>query len=382
MAWFERAWGVGAIMKICLALATAAVGAAFVCTGANAQTLSADLYAPELRADMAAPSYFEGLYAGVLFGMSGADHKNFFPTGGIDRYGIGAVLGYNTYLAPRIIAGAEVQGHLDTDFAGTYNTGALAFGKLGFTTADNFMVYLLGGGGIYDRVPAWGFGAGLEWGVYENMSVRADIITLGQAGPAPSGITIPGITAWIIKGGALWHFGAESAATPGFHFTLDDAGEITDFDGAYAGIGYGMHYNAAGNFFPDVGFGAHITRGHLGGFGGYNFKLVDGMVDVVAGVEAQGDFLYDTSGDTGFAALGLGRVGVVPFDGLMIYGAAGAGVVQSKAAYALGGGVEYALWGDASLRAEYLALGELSATPTVAGFSAHKGTIGAVWHFD
>lgn len=40
---------------------------------------------------MTAPSYFDGLYAGVLVGMSGPDHKNFFPTGAIDRYGIGGV---------------------------------------------------------------------------------------------------------------------------------------------------------------------------------------------------------------------------------------------------------------------------------------------------
>jgi hypothetical protein len=366
-------------MKIRLAMATAAVGAAFACTGASAQTLSADLYAPQLSSDMTAPQYFDGLYAGVLIGMSGADHKNFFPTGGIDRYGIGAVVGYNTYIAPRVVAGVELQGHFDTDFAGTYNTGLLAFGKLGFTTADDFQVYLLGGGGLFDNVPAWAIGLGLEMGIYDNLSLRADIITIGQAAAA-NGKNIPGITAWIIKGGPVWHFGEGASAAPGFG--APTMRPVTDFDGAYAGIGYGMHFNAPGNFFPDVGFGAHITRGHLGAFGGYNFKLVDDAIGIVAGVEGQADFLYDTSGDTGVSALGLARLGVVPFEGMMVYGAAGGGVVNNMPAYALGGGVEYALWGDASLRAEYLALGELSSTPTVAGFSAHKGTIGAVWHFD
>jgi opacity protein-like surface antigen len=365
-------------MTIRLALATAAAAAAFTCTAANAQVLSADLFADDVSSDMSAPSYFDGLYAGVLIGMSGADHKNFFPTGGIDRYGVGAVVGYNTYLAPRVVVGAEVQGHLDTDFAGTYNTGAFAFGKLGFTTADNLMVYLLGGGGVFDQVPAWAFGLGLEWGVYENLSLRADITTIGQAGPAPSGISIPGITAWIIKGGALWHFGEGSSSVPPFSFALNDNGQVTDFDGPYAGVGYGMHYNAAGNFFPDVGFGAHITRGNIGAFGGYNFKLVDDMIDVVASVEVQVDFLFDTSGDTGWEALGLARLGVVPVDGLLLYAAAGGGMVNNKTAYALGGGAEYALWGNASLRAEYLALGE----PSGGGFSGHKGTIGAVWHID
>lgn len=363
------------------ALAATAVAAASACTGAGAQTLSADLYAPQLSSEMSAPRYFEGLYAGVLFGMSGADHKNFFPTGGIDRYGIGAVVGYNTYLAPGVIAGAEIQGHLDTDFAGTYNTGVLGFGKLGFATADDFQVYLLGGGGVFDNVPAWAFGLGLEWGVYDNMSLRGDIITIGQAGAAPSGISIPGVTAWIIKGGPVWHFGEGASTLPGFH-TPAAPQYVTDFDGAYAGIGYGMHYNALGNFFPDVGFGGHITRGHLGAFGGYNFKLVDDAVGVVAGVEAQADFLFDTSGDTGVSLLGLARLGVVPVDGVMLYAAGGAGTVNNSAAYALGGGVEYALWGNASLRAEYLALGQLAPAPGASGFTGHKGTLGAVWHFD
>ncbi|HQZ11381.1 MAG TPA: hypothetical protein PK286_00725 [Devosia sp.] len=368
-------------MKIRLALATAATCAAFASTGASAADLSPTLFAPEIAADLTAPQYFEGLYAGVLFGMSGADHGNFFPTGGIDRYGIGAVVGYNTYLAPGVIAGAEIQGHLDSDFAGTYNTAVLGFGKLGFETADNFQVYLLGGGGLFDNVPAWAFGLGLEWGVYENMSLRADIITIGQAAAA-NGKNIPGITAWIIKGGPVWHFGEGASSKPGFHAFSPAPQPVTDFDGAYAGIGYGMHYNALGNFFPDVGFDAHITRGNLGVFGGYNFRLLDGGIGIVAGVEAQGDFLFDTSGDTGVSALALARLGVVPVDGLMIYGAAGAGSVNGKTAYAVGGGAEYALWGNASLRAEYLALSETNPAPGASGFTGHKGTIGAVWHFD
>lgn len=366
-------------MTIRLALAAATVGATLACGVAHAQTLSADLFAPELSSDMIAPTYFEGLYAGVLAGMSGADHKNFFPTGGIDRYGIGAVVGYNHFIAPGVLVGAEVQGHLDTDFAGTYNTAALAFAKLGLLTRDDFMIYLLGGGGVFDSVPAWAFGAGFEWGIYDNVSIRADITTIGQAGPAPSGISIPGITAWIIKGGPIWHFGDESGALPGFHFSLDAPTVLTDFDGGYAGLEYGMHYNAAGNFFPDVGFGAHITRGHIGGFAGWNFKLVDDAVDIVAGVEGQADFLFDTSGDTGVEALGLARLGVVPVDGLMVYAAGGGGIVNGKPAYAIGGGAEYALWGNASVRAEALALGALAPAGAI---TAVKGSLGAVWHFD
>jgi hypothetical protein len=364
-------------MKVGLGLATAAFLGAALCGAAQAQAFNP--YAADLPTELSAPSWFDGLYAGVIFGMSGADHKNFFPTGAIDRYGIGAALGYRHYLAPGVVIGGEVQGHLDTDFAGTWNTGLMGFAQLGFTTSDDFLVYLLAGGGIFDNVPAWAVGAGAEWGVYDNMGLRAEIITIGQAGPAPSGLSRPGISAWIIKGGPMWHFGAGSNDLPGSHLRFEPPAHVTDFDGAYAGLGYGMHLNMTANFFPDLGFGAHITRGHLGAFGGWNFKLVDGAVKLIAGVEGQADFLYDTSGDVTWDAIGLGRLGIVPFEGVMVYGAAGIGVLQNKATYALGGGIEYALWGDASLRAEVLALGEL--TP-VGPVTAYKGTIGAVWHFD
>jgi hypothetical protein len=365
-------------MRVGVALAATAVGAAMLCGGAQAQS-SVSLYAPEMSPELSAPTYFEGLYAGVVFGMSGADHKNFFPTGAIDRYGVGGVVGYNHFIAPGVLIGAEVQGHVDSDFAGTYNTAALALGRIGFSTADDFYVYLLGGGGVFDNVAAWAVGAGVEWGVYDNMGARLEIITLGQAGPAPSGISRPGITAWIIKGGPMWHFGPESDALPGPHFSMDPPADLTDFDGPYAGLGYGMHLNMPGNFFPDLGFGAHMTRGHIGGFAGWNFTLVDGAVKIVGGVEGQADFLYDTSGDITYDAIGLARVGFVPFDGVMVYGAAGIGVLQNKPTYAAGGGIEYALWGDASLRTEVLALGELNPMGPI---TAYKGTLGAVWHFN
>lgn len=365
-------------MRIGGRLAAAVAVALLVASPAGAQVASADLYAPSLPTDMTAPNYFEGLYAGVLFGASGADHKNFYPTGGIDRWGIGGAIGYNHYLTSNIIIGAEVQGHLETDFGGNWSGIALALGHLGLTTAENFQVYLLGGGGLFDSVPAWAIGAGAEWGVFDNLSVRGEIITLGQAGAAPSGIYRPGITAWMIKAGALWHFGPGAYGMPGIYVPSAPA-PVTDFDGLYFGASYGIHSNPSYSFFPDVGFGLHLTRGDIGGFAGWNFRLNDWLV---AGVEAQAGLLYDTSGDMGSNGFVLARAGVVPFDGLLIYGAGGLGYVQDKAAYALGGGAEYALWGNAGIRVEALAIGELSSTPAVAGFSDAKFTMGAVWHID
>ena len=268
-----------------------------------------------------------------------------------------------------------MQGHLDTDFAGAWSVSAFAVARLGLTTADDFMVYGLGGAGFFDSVPAWVFGAGVEWGVWNALSLRGGS-SPSQAAPA-NGLMIPGVTAWMIRSSMLWHFG-EGAGHSGHHFTFDRPQDVTDFDGLYYGLSYGVDVNPPGNFFPDLGYGLHMTRGDIGVFAGYNFHLIGDFV--VAGVEAQASFLYDTSGDTTVSLLGLGKAGIVPIEGLFVYGAGGGGVLQGKTAYAVGGGVEYALWGDASLRAEVLWLGEASATPVVSGFSAYKIAFGAVWH--
>jgi hypothetical protein len=343
------------------------------CAPASAQ-VDSSLYSPVIESGLSAPSYFEGLYAGVLWGSSGADHQNFFPTGGIDRSGGGAAIGWNTYLAPGVVAGAEVQGYIDTDFMGAWSVSAFALGRLGLTTSDDFLVYFLGGGGAFDSVPAYVFGTGIEWGVYNALSLRYEVLAIGQAAPA-NGLFIPGVTGWMLRAGAIWHFGDGAQDISGFHFSLDRPENVTDFGGLYYGGYFGGILNPAWNFFPNQGFGLHMTRGDLGGIVGYNFKLLDNWV--VAGLEGQSGILFDTSGDVSFDVIGLAKLGVVPLDGLMVYGAGGVGLLQNKMAYAAGGGIEYALWGDSSVRAEVLGIGELN---PAAPFSAVRFTLGAVWH--
>jgi hypothetical protein len=359
--------------------ATLSAAAAAVLLGAAPASAQVDsyLFSPVIDGQFVAPSYFEGLYVGALFGSAGADHGNFYPTGGIDRGGGGAALGWNTYLAPGVVAGGEVQGYIDTDYMGAWSVSAVALARLGLTTADDFLVYGVAGGGLFDLVPAYAFGAGVEWGVWNAASVRGEILTFSQAVPA-NGKFIPGVTAWMIRLGALWHFGQGAQDIPGLHLSLDRPASITDFGGLYYGASYGIDVNGTWNFFPDTGYGLHMTRGDIGAFAGYNFRLLNGVV--VAGVEGQASFLYDTSGDVAGSAFGLARAGIVPLEGLMVYGAGGVGILQAKPAYAAGGGIEYALWGDSSVRLEGLAFGELSSTPTVAGFSAYKIALGAVWH--
>jgi opacity protein-like surface antigen len=157
---------------------------------------------------------------------------------------------------------------------------------------------------------------------------------------------------------------------------------VTDFSGLYAGINIGGLTDPQFNFFNDYGWGWHLSRFEMGGFAGYTHAL---NPTFRAGVEAQLAANYDTSGDAGLDALALARVGVVPVDGVLAYAAGGVGLVENKPAYAFGGGVEYALWGQASLRGEALLLGRMDGLPGLSGGNgptSSKVTIGTVWHFD
>jgi hypothetical protein len=346
------------------------------CAPASAQ-VEGSLFDPVIADDFTAPTYFEGLYIGALYGSSGADHKNFFPTGSADRSGVGAAIGWNTYLAPGVVAGGELQGWLDSDFMGAWSISAFGLGRVGLTTADDFLVYVTGGGGVFDSVPAYVFGAGFEWGLFNALSLRYELLAISQAAEA-NGLFRPGVTAWRLGAGLLWHFGEGAQDIPGLHLDLERPSNVTDFGGFYYGAYFGGQVNSAYNFFPDQGFGLHMTRADLGGIAGYNYHLLDSFV--VAGLEGQGGILFDTSGDVSYNVLGLAKLGVVPFEGLFVYGVAGGGIIQDKLAYAAGGGAEYALWGDASLRAEVLVYGEASASPVVPGFTGTKLSLGAIWH--
>ena len=364
-------------MRIQTGLGAVIVAAALGSTPAAAFDLA--LLSPNLDAPLVAPTYFEGLYAGVIWGSSGADHGNFNPPGSTNRFGGGGALGYHTYIAPGVVVGGEVQGHVDTDFAGAWSVSALALGHFGLTTADDFLVYGIGGGGVFSMVPAFAFGAGLEWGFFDALSLRYELLAFVQAAEN-NGLLIPGVTAWMLRSSVLWHFDDGARDIPGLHISLQPPAEITDFGGFYYGASFGGHLNPPWNFFPNVGYGLHMTRADIGGIVGYNFKLLDGFV--IAGVEGQGGVLFDTSGDVSYNVMGLAKAGIVPFEGLFVYGAGGLGVVQDKLAYVAGGGFEYALWGNASARGEVLAYGEASPTPVVAGFTSTKFSMGAIWHVD
>jgi hypothetical protein len=346
-----------------VAIVVASTVAALCSTAASAQDFGA--------ADPT-DSYFDGFYAGILYGAAGNAHGNFFPAGGIARGEVGGFAGWNFEVAPGLIAGGELLGAVQSDFAGTYSAGFAALGQIGALVEEDIAFFLVGGGGYLGSAPALVFGARAEMGVYDNMSVRAEILNFVEVGAGAH----PGVTGQMLNAGIVWHLGEGASGPAGLRLDLDSPASLPDFDGGYAGASFGLHYNAPLNFFPDIGFGGHPSRADLGAVAGWNFRLEDTWV--VAGIEAQAGLLTDTSGDVALNAWGLGRLGLTPFDGLLVYGQAGAGVVQGKGAYGVGGGVEFAAFDDATVRFEGLAYGEIGA----AAFSAGKGSAAVLWHLD
>ena len=333
-------------------------------------------FSPELIAEFTAPTPFEGLYAGVLIGAMSA-RKNNFNVGGADiRAELGGVVGWNQPVVPGVIVGGELQASIASDFQGSNYLRAMAIARLGFAAGDNGLVYVLGGVGRVGEGWAFEAGIGAEVMVTDTIGVRVEAAGIGQLGPVPNGNNIPAISAMRISSAVLWQLDG-AKMSPVFN-----SGPVTDFAGYYAGVNIGGLSDQNFNFFDDYGWGWHLSRFEMGGLAGYNFALTDA---IRAGVETQLGVNFDTSGDAGFDALALGRVGVVPLEGLLVYAAGGLGLVESEAAYAFGGGLEYALWGHAALRGEALLLGRLDGAPGLTGISGpttSKVTVGTVWHFD
>jgi hypothetical protein len=342
------------------AVAAAVLGTLLGAGHAAAQD-NALYFSPNLMAEFTAPSAFDGLYAGVLLGPISARKNNFNTVGADIRGEIGGVVGWNQPVAPGVIIGGELQGTVATDFGSAY-LRLMALARLGFAAGDNTLVYVLAGAGRLGESWAFEAGIGAEVMVTSDMALRLEAAGIGQLGPVPNGNNIPAVSAMRITSGAIWQLDGGPAAT-----TFNSIGGLTD---------------PQFNFFNDYGWGWHLSRFEMGGFAGYNHALNDMFR---AGVEVQLGVNYDTSGDAGFDALALARLGVVPMEGVHAYAAGGLGLVEGQGAYAFGGGVEYALWGQASLRGEALILGRLDGAPGltgVSGPSTSKVTIGTVWHFD
>lgn len=146
------------------------------------------------------------------------------------------------------------------------------------------------------------------------------------------------------------------------------------WEGLYTGV-------EAGGFFYD-----DETYGVIGGVVGANFIPMD---PILVGVEIQGDYIFGNDEDAGLV-LALGRVGAVVTDQVLVYAAGGVGSIfgddESEMLYALGGGVEFAVTQNISLRGEILGIGDFEdADPPLVSdddfFDAAKATVGVFYHF-
>ena len=142
------------VLPLVLAISIAALSAAAPLAQENAIYFS-----PELTSEFSAPSAFEGLYAGVLFGPISSRMNNFNVTGATIRPEFGAVVGWNQPVAPGVVLGGELQASLATDFSTSAYLRAMALARLGFAAGDNGLVYVLGGVGRMGE--GWAFEAGL-----------------------------------------------------------------------------------------------------------------------------------------------------------------------------------------------------------------------------
>lgn len=138
---------------------------------------------------------------------------------------------------------------------------------------------------------------------------------------------------------------------------------LFNFEGFYAGASLGI------GSFPSTG-----TVGVVGVVAGTNFTVTDA---ILAGVEFQGDLLWNDSGVAGIDALFLAKLGFYLTDQTLLYGTAGVGWVADDVAYGLGAGVEQAITDQVSVRGEALATGAWGG-----GFDGGKATVSVLWHMN
>jgi outer membrane immunogenic protein len=138
---------------------------------------------------------------------------------------------------------------------------------------------------------------------------------------------------------------------------------LFSFEGFYIGgtVGAGA--------FPGPG-----TVGTVGVVAGANFEITDA---ILAGVEFQGDALWNGAGIVGVDALLLGKLGSYLSDEMMVYGTAGGGWIAGTASYGVGLGIETAIAEQVSARGEVMATGPWGGWP-----SGAKATIGLLWHMN
>ena len=151
----------------------------------------------------------------------------------------------------------------------------------------------------------------------------------------------------------------------GQQLPVTNAAPAYDWNGFYSGI-YGVYQHS-----PDGGgqYGLGIDAGVNATF---NYFLAGGEVAV------QGDGLGDGAAPTSYGEV-LGRAGVLVTDNTLLYGAAGYGIdlgTPDETDALVGGGLEYAVTNNVSLRAQYL-----HGLPLTGNNPKDQVSLGAQFHF-
>ncbi|MBS3848339.1 hypothetical protein PSC71_15375 [Devosia sp. J2-20] len=150
---------------------------------------------------------WEGLYAGVNAGgvFTNANGLTNLQAS-TSQFSVGGAVGVNFIAYDPILLGLEVQGDYvfqDGDDAGMF----LALARVGAVVTDQVMVYAAGGVGMTSRSGTteniYAIGGGVEVAVTESVSVRGEVLGLGDFSSAAGDQFFDGAKATV---GVFYHF--------------------------------------------------------------------------------------------------------------------------------------------------------------------------------
>ena len=129
---------------------------------------------------------WDGLYAGVNLGGQFSDDGAGDSAG---QFLLGGAVGVNFMVADPILLGAEIQGSylFENEDEGFDDAGQfLALARVGAVVTDSVLVYAAGGAGVQfdedDDFGIYALGGGVEFAATDSVSVRAEILGLGDFG--------------------------------------------------------------------------------------------------------------------------------------------------------------------------------------------------------
>jgi len=173
-------------MKVLRAFAIAGLSAIAVNTAAEAADFTS-AYTPSASPLYGQPAFdWEGFYFGV--------QKGWWI--GAGNFSAAAVAGVNFMPTDNLLAGVEASVGAATDFSSSELETYLR-GRLGVVLGGDILLYKVAEVGLVGGTAVYGIGAGMEFALGENTSVRGEVTGIGDFGG--------GIDYVIASGGVFWH---------------------------------------------------------------------------------------------------------------------------------------------------------------------------------